>query len=153
MARSVKRERLAALAIISVLSHAGCDWPWQHDMADQPSRPASAGARPPAAGSVPASESGPARSRGDLDTGRQRYSTYCAPCHGASGRGEGPVAREFAPPMGDLTSAEVQRRSDEWLFAVISNGTERMPRSAYELDRSERWAIVRYVRALGDGEP
>ena len=50
---------------------------------------------------------------------------------------------------GDLTTSDVQRHADGWFYAVITNGTEHMPRSAHELDPSERWQIVRFVRTLG----
>src|SRR5207249_3010598 len=113
VARGVITTRFVAFVAALGLAQAACDWPWRHDMADQPSRPAGAGPRSPAAGSVPID--GSLQLRPDvaerrlqnrasappaIDAGRQRYVTYCAPCHGLSGRGDGPVAREFEPPMG-----------------------------------------------------
>ncbi|PYQ72618.1 MAG: hypothetical protein DMG04_16875 [Acidobacteria bacterium] len=166
MARGSILSRLVAFAAVTVLAQTACDWPWQHDMADQPSRPASAGPRSPAAGAVATGGSLPIRpevaerqlradiaARSAVEAGSKLYAAYCAPCHGPHGRGDGPVAREFAPPMGDLTgdltAPDVQRHADGWFYAVITNGTEHMPRSAHELDPSERWQIVRFVRTLG----
>jgi len=166
VARGVITTRFVAFAAALGLAQTACDWPWRHDMADQPSRPAGAGPRSPAAGSVPID--GSLQLRPDvaerrlqnrasappaIDAGRQRYVTYCAPCHGLSGRGDGPVAREFEPPMGDLTAPDVQRHGDGWLYAVITSGTEHMPRSAYELEPIERWQVVRYVRVLAERGP
>ena len=157
-------DRFVAVAALAVLTQIACDWPWRHDMADQPSRTAAAGPRSPAAGSV--SIHGALRIRPEVaerqldggtpsqsarGSGSMLYATYCGPCHGPSGRGDGPVAREFAPPMGDLSSPDVQRHDDGWIYAVITNGTEHMPPSAYELEPSERWQIVRFVRTLGGG--
>ena len=166
MACRVILSRLVTFASLVILAQTACDWPWRHDMADQPSRPAAAGPRSPAAGSIPVERSLPLRPdvaerqlhnadprRGLLESGSKLYATYCAPCHGPSGRGDGPVAREFAPSMGDLTSPDVQRHADGWFYAVITSGTEHMPRSAYELEPSERWQIVQFVRTLGDHRP
>jgi mono/diheme cytochrome c family protein len=36
--------------------------------------------------------------------GRQIYKEYCAACHGAEGRGNGPVARSLRKPPADLTT-------------------------------------------------
>jgi mono/diheme cytochrome c family protein len=36
-------------------------------------------------------------------TGRDSFSFYCAPCHGASGRGDGPVAAALKAVPPDLT--------------------------------------------------
>jgi hypothetical protein len=35
--------------------------------------------------------------------GKQQYTAACEPCHGPSGRGDGPVAAELKHPPGDLT--------------------------------------------------
>jgi mono/diheme cytochrome c family protein len=36
-------------------------------------------------------------------SGQQMYSNYCAPCHGADGKGSGPVASVLKTPPMDLT--------------------------------------------------
>ena len=168
MAHRLIRVRLIPVAVAAcvLIAEAACDWPWRHDMADQPSRPAAAGPRLPAPGAVPLGGSlpisaeaaerqlqNPVPRNAPLDRGRRLYSVYCEPCHGPSGQGDGRVAREFAAPMRGLTSREVQDRADGWLYAVITNGTEHMPRSAYELDAAERWQVVHFVRALGGRRP
>jgi len=164
VASCVIRRRLLTVGLATglVLVDAACDWPWRHDMADQPSPPAAAGPRSPAAGAVPIDGSlplpadvaerqlqNPIPHDAPMDSGRLLYSSYCAPCHGPSGRGDGPVAREFAPAMGDLAAPAVQGHGDGWFYAVIANGTEHMPRSAHELEPAERWQIVHFVRSLG----
>jgi mono/diheme cytochrome c family protein len=40
---------------------------------------------------------------GPGDSGAQAFRTYCASCHGASGRGDGPIAGDFRRRMPDLT--------------------------------------------------
>jgi len=78
------------------------------------------------------------------------YAIYCAPCHGPSGKGDGPVAKYYVP-VGDLTKDDVQRHTDGWLYGVIVNGTGKMPRYSHELGLVERWEVVRFVRQLPRG--
>jgi hypothetical protein len=146
-----RRHRTAVVALLACAILAGCDWPWRHDMADQPSAPASAGPRSPAAGSIPMEARGPFdRVSGEFvsnplppaphdPTDRALFEKYCLPCHG------GPVERFFVrvPP---LQSADVQRHGDGWFYATITNGTPIMPAYRYELDPTERWRIVRFLR-------
>lgn len=42
-------------------------------------------------------------------SGEQLYARFCASCHGAQGRGDGPVASSFAIEVPDLTA--ISRRS------------------------------------------
>jgi S-disulfanyl-L-cysteine oxidoreductase SoxD len=82
-----------------------------------------------------------------VEAGRSLYGVYCAPCHGASGKGEGPVAKYY-PPVGDLTRSDVQQKSDGWMYAVIVDGVGKMPSYAHELQPTERWQIVGFLRTL-----
>ena len=45
----------------------------------------------------------PAHAAGTLAAGRKNFMTWCAPCHGASGTGNGPVASELTRKPADLT--------------------------------------------------
>jgi mono/diheme cytochrome c family protein len=142
----------ALVALLICAMSAGCDWPWRHDMADQPSPSAAAGPRSPAIGSVPRETGGPFdRVEGELvpnplavdvpvANGQALYEKYCVPCH------DGPVGKHF-PRMPLLSSPEVQRHGDGWLYATITNGTPLMPPYGHELDPSERWQIVRFLRS------
>ena len=44
------------------------------------------------------------------DTGERLFRTYCASCHGVTGRGDGPVASELRRPPPDLTGFAVRNR-------------------------------------------
>jgi mono/diheme cytochrome c family protein len=159
------RAALSLVAISSMCASAGCDWPWKHDMADQQSLRTATSPRPPAAGTVPVSGelpidrtvaervlNNPIAGAGTTDSGRALYGSYCSPCHGVGGIGNGPVARFFLPP-GDLSSAAVQQHTDGWIYATITNGTARMPRQGTELSPQERWEIVNVVRSFGVARP
>ena len=161
--RASPRWRIAALTA-ALCAGVACNWPWRHDMVDGPSRPSGAGPRSAPAGSMPID--GELRratnAAGDLidpidpsastAPGRALYGVYCAPCHGMSGKGDGPVAKYY-PSAGDLTKSDVQQHDDGWLYSVIVNGTEKMPSYAHELERMERWQIVRFTRTLARRAP
>jgi len=146
------------------------------DMADQPRLdPADASplfadgvaTRPPPPGSVahasgdaaavssgrrglegPTPDKPPPLSLAQLERGRERYTIYCLPCHGATGAGDGEVVRRGFPRppslMYELPTAEGdQRRHD-----TILHGTGRMNAFADRIGGADAWAIVAYLRAL-----
>ncbi len=89
-----------------------------------------------------------------LKRGQERYEISCTPCHGSSGNGKGMVAQRaselgygtLAPP--DFRDERLRHIPDGQLFATISNGIRNMPPYAHSISVADRWAIVRYVRAL-----
>ncbi len=85
-----------------------------------------------------------------LERGKQLYSINCTLCHGASGKGNGPIAAFLSPNKpADLTSGNVKNGSDGGIFIVISNGvTGAMPALRENLTVRERWDVVNYVRTL-----
>jgi len=140
---------------------AACDWPWRHDMTNQPSPAAEQGPRQPAPRVLPRSESGPvdgatgelvtnpvAADASVVENGRALYGIYCAPCHGLNGSGTEAAVAKYFPRVGDLRSAELQQHGDGWFYAVIAFGTTTMPAYGHELAPGERWQIVRFIRTL-----
>ena len=82
--------------------------------------------------------------------GKTQYTTFCAPCHGAEGKGgvTGPVAVKFVPPP-DLTNAEFQKaRTDGYWHSYIMAGGAVMPAYAEAMSSTEAWHIVNYLRSL-----
>lgn len=62
---------------------------------------------------------------------RQNYMTYCAKCHGESGKGDGPGSAMLNPKPRDYTNCSVMKgKKDEELFKVISEGGESIGMSA-----------------------
>jgi len=81
------------------------------------------------------------------DSGRFLYQTYCSPCHGIGGKGDGLVAAKFQVPP-DLTTPKYRLAPDGYIYYVIRNGRLIMP-AYYEAIRShERWLIVNHLRVL-----
>jgi len=105
-----------------------------------------------------------------LDLGRQHFHTYCAPCHGTLGYGDGPIHTTAAAHANNprVNTVWVQPANlhetdtstgkpkfgpgvyeDGRLFHVITYGKGNM--LGYEKqvpDPHDRWAITAYVRAL-----
>ena len=73
--------------------------------------------------------------------------TNCAPCHGPSGKGDGPAAAALPTKPADWTSDKVQKQTDGEIFWKMSNGRGAMP-PWKSLAEKERWELVSYIRSL-----
>ncbi|HYE97344.1 MAG TPA: cytochrome c [Planctomycetota bacterium] len=86
--------------------------------------------------------------RRDLLRGRERYGITCAPCHGMTGAGDGPVVRRgFRPPPSFFDPRLVQAPPGH-VFEVITRGLGAMPPYDYLVEVDDRWRIAAYIRAL-----
>jgi len=89
-------------------------------------------------------------SEASVAVGRERYQTFCLPCHGAEAKGgvTGPVAIKFVPPP-DLTNTDLQKgRTDGYWHSYIMVGGAVMPAYGEALSSYEAWSIVNYLRTL-----
>ena len=78
----------------------------------------------------------------------EHYQDHCAVCHGRDGKGATEVGKNMYPQVPDLTSAEVQERSDGALFHIIQNGVRwtGMPAWKNEHSAEETWRLVAFLR-------
>ncbi len=86
-----------------------------------------------------------------LERGALLFDLHCALCHGAEGRGDGPVVRfwrEEARRPADLTEPRIARYTDGDLYTLISNGIGSMPPLRENLDERQRWDVIHLVRTL-----
>ncbi len=85
-----------------------------------------------------------------IKNGQTLYQSYCTPCHGKKGKGDGPAAASLHPKPADHTSAAVRAESDGTLFYKISEGhtNTAMPPFKAVLHPDQRWAIIDYIRTL-----
>jgi len=84
-----------------------------------------------------------------LRKGKIAFNTYCSPCHGTTGEGNGTVAKHLPIPPINLTDAALQSaRSDGSIYYTIRHGSVIMPGYAYALSRERAWDVVHYVRTL-----
>ncbi len=95
-----------------------------------------------------------------LRRGRERYTIYCAVCHGQGGYGDGPVAlraAEIQAANGDAAgwvtpknyhTDDVRQEPVGKFYNTITNGIRTMPAYSKQISVLDRWAIVAYVMAL-----
>jgi mono/diheme cytochrome c family protein len=83
-----------------------------------------------------------------IKLGRTAYSKHCRSCHGNTGLGDGPKARQLETFPGDFSSAEFHALSDGELYYMSFIGRDEMPNYESKIpDEEERWAIITYMRA------
>ncbi len=85
--------------------------------------------------------------------GKELFVLGCLPCHGPSGKGDGPAAatleRNGVPIRpGNLSSAKLWEQTDGALFWKLSEGRSPMPAFQETFSETQRWQIVNYVRTL-----
>ncbi|MFN8627560.1 MAG: cytochrome c [Candidatus Binatia bacterium] len=76
------------------------------------------------------------------------FTTWCQPCHGGGGRGDGPVAQRGFPPPPSLLADKAVNMRDGQLFHIMTYGQANMPSYASQISREDRWKAVSYVRWL-----
>lgn len=83
----------------------------------------------------------------NLELGKQKYLTFCSPCHGNFGDGDSRLRGQFPNPP-TLHSTRAGEFSDGMIYHIITNGQNVMPSYASQITREERWSIVNYIRVL-----
>ncbi|NJK80422.1 MAG: cytochrome c [Chloroflexaceae bacterium] len=83
-----------------------------------------------------------------LNRGEQQYNTFCSPCHGLSGYGNGMVARRGGTPPSNYHSEYLRSKSLSHYYNVITNGYRNMMPYDQKIAPEDRWAIAAYIRAL-----
>jgi high-affinity iron transporter len=107
-----------------------------------------------AAGGPTVIEQLPARAP-SLERGAVVFRERCAECHGESGRGDGPKAKQLeGPPPANLTDAEIMGGTTLLeIFRRVAIGVPgtAMPEFAEDLTAEDRWAVAAYVGAMQYG--
>ncbi|HVS75779.1 MAG TPA: FTR1 family protein, partial [Steroidobacteraceae bacterium] len=87
----------------------------------------------------------------DLAQGAALYQQQCAACHGATGKGDGPVGVRLSPRPVDFTAqSRADQRSALSLYEVITHGVQGTPMASYgkTLPAESRWDLAYYVGTL-----
>ena len=84
----------------------------------------------------------PALAGGAAD-GAAVFKAKCAMCHGADGK-----KVNKATNVRDLTSADVQKQTDQELYDIIANGKAKMPPYKAKLNDADTKALVVTIRDL-----
>lgn len=161
---SLKRPVVVAAAFLAVALLAGCE-KIDRNMFDNPAfRPQEEPVRLPPEGSVPTKglehTPGPGTPEAaalrnpekvtefSLLKGKELFGIYCTPCHGASGKGDGPVAKKFVPTPVDISGTGFGKAPEGLLFAIVTHGLNGMPPFRSDLIVKERWLVVAYLKTL-----
>lgn len=86
----------------------------------------------------------------NIETGAALYQQHCAACHGATGRGDGPVAASLAPAPTDFhDAARARERSVFGLYNTITLGVNGTAMTGFDaLSDQARWSLAFYVGGL-----
>jgi mono/diheme cytochrome c family protein len=153
-------KRLGFLMLV-LLPIAGCER-GMHQMYDQPRYERGGEAplfadgvasRTPPHGAIATSDPetippSPAITEALLERGRDRYTVYCTPCHGAGGDGDGMVVRRGFPRPPSYHEQRLRDADDRHIYDVITHGWGVMYPYADRVAPADRQAIVAYIRAL-----
>lgn len=84
--------------------------------------------------------------------GQERFTIYCAVCHGSAGDGQGITSAYGVPvntnPNAKLNALTPAAYPDGRMFNTITNGMARMSGYGATIPVRDRWAIISYVRTL-----
>lgn len=100
-------------------------------------------------------QAGVARVYGDPEHGRLDYATYCAPCHGSTGGGDGPLAAMLTPrPVRHDDARYMARLSDAYVMRLLKEGGPALGKSPLmgkwgrRLTDDQLRGVVTYMRTL-----
>jgi mono/diheme cytochrome c family protein len=83
-----------------------------------------------------------------LAAGKVLYEKNCQSCHGDTGKGNGPAARDLDKSPGDLSKPKLWDQTDGALFWKLTTGRKPMPTFETLTTETERWQIIDYIRTL-----
>ena len=91
---------------------------------------------------------------GDAAKGDTAFQKYCTGCHGAKGKGDGPMSAALNPKVKDLSNKTYNGSlKDDYLIKIIKNGGEAVGKSpmmpkASALKDGEVADVIAYIRSL-----
>jgi mono/diheme cytochrome c family protein len=83
-----------------------------------------------------------------MQRGKERFTIYCAPCHGALGDGQGITKSYGMATTASYHDDRIRKMPEGEIFNTITNGKNTMSPYADKLGPEDRWAVIAYVRAL-----
>lgn len=87
------------------------------------------------------------RDNNSIARGSSLYNKYCASCHGAKARGNGPAGKALNPKPSDLKQMSGNHPDGDFAWK-IANGRSAMPAWKNILSRNQIWDLVNYIQSL-----
>jgi mono/diheme cytochrome c family protein len=83
----------------------------------------------------------------NIARGQWGFQTFCSPCHGVQGMGDGPSARFGIPgfPIG-IKETNAGKMPPRQIFRLITHGRGVMPTYKTQIRQADRWRIILYLR-------
>ncbi len=87
-----------------------------------------------------------------MERGKQRFNINCSACHGYTAAGNG-IAKQYGlTTVVSLQDERIRKMSDGEIFNTITNGKNTMMSYGPNVNVTDRWAIIAYLRALQRSE-
>ena len=86
-------------------------------------------------------------SKADMAEAGRLFNINCAICHGEKGTANGPLSSKIGA-IANLTQPIYVAMADGTMFHSITYGKNNMGSYASQVDRKQRWMIVKYIRTL-----
>ena len=83
-----------------------------------------------------------------MELGQQKYTIFCAVCHGALGDGNGITKQYGMIATPSYHAGRLRDMPEGEIFNTITNGKNTMLPYADKLNSKERWAVIAYLKAL-----
>jgi hypothetical protein len=83
-----------------------------------------------------------------LRKGQDRFNTFCSPCHGRLGDGNGMIVQRGFPKPRSFHNDTLRAEPPGYYFDIMTNGFGRMYSYAPSVKVEDRWAIIAYIRTL-----
>lgn len=80
--------------------------------------------------------------------GEDQFNSFCLPCHGALGDGQGMVVQRGMPMPPSFHENRLVEMPVGHFYDVIHRGYGAMYSYAHRIKVKDRWAVVAYIRAL-----
>ncbi|GAA4325013.1 cytochrome c [Mucilaginibacter gynuensis] len=90
----------------------------------------------------------------NLKDGKVLFISFCSPCHGKTGQGDGEVVAHGYPPPPSYSKGQSSRGgemkdlTDGKIYHTITYGVNAMGSYASQLSPQERWKVVLYIHHL-----
>jgi mono/diheme cytochrome c family protein len=83
-----------------------------------------------------------------IAAGKAVYEKECLSCHGPTGKGDGPKAKDLKVQPHDLSAPQISGQSDGALYWKLNTGRNPMPKYDELLTEEQRWQVINYLRTV-----